>query len=72
MKWAVFQIKMVDTNATISTLLTSTEKNLESDRSLLFEYLRKKSGRNLEPFSLVWYDAHVSNIEENKKMQYEL
>ncbi|CAF3858243.1 unnamed protein product, partial [Rotaria sordida] len=63
---------MVDKNVMIGTLLTSTKKDSESYRSRLSECLRERSGRNLEPFSLVWYDAYVNNIEENRRIQHEL
>jgi len=41
-------------------------------RLRLSEYLRERNGRNLEPFSLIWYDGCVNNIEENQRIQYEL
>ena len=63
---------MVDKNVMIGTLITSNEKGPESYRSRLFEYLRERNGRNLEPFSLVWYDADVNNIEEKQRIQHEL
>lgn len=60
---------MAEPKIPISKLIALSREHQESYRSLLSQYLAERNGKNLEPFTLIWYDPYGNN---NQEMQHEL
>ncbi|CAF4539347.1 unnamed protein product [Rotaria socialis] len=60
---------MTEPKISASKLIAFSRENQESYRPLLSKYLAEKDGKNLEPFTLLWYDPCENN---NQQIQHEL
>lgn len=64
---------MEDKRTSARALIALAMSNQESYDSLLTDYLTTNIERNLELFTLVWYDACASNNDDDKRqLHYEL
>ncbi|UJR12274.1 hypothetical protein I4U23_016451 [Adineta vaga] len=63
---------MTDKKALVDKLISLSKTSEDLYRSFYDEYLIGKNERNLEPYTLVWYDADMNDTNDTQQIQYEL
>lgn len=60
---------MAEKHISISKLLALSKGHQDLYRSSLTEYLAERNGKNLETFTLIWYEPHMN---DNREIQNKL